>query len=429
MAWRNLRRNPRRTLITVAALGGGLALSSVAWVLSEGMLASSIDAMVAGSTGHLQILAPGQLVEENLYDTVPDTEAVLARLDADPRVVAAAPRVQGAVLLSSGERSAGVSLLGVEGEREAEFSRIVDKVVQGRFAKGPAEVVLGGRLAKHLRVDVGGEVIVITQATDGSLGNTLWQVVGLVETGSDATDRMTAWTTIAESSSLLVLGGAHSIIVRLDDVDQSEEIVGELSALPDWTGVVSELDPDAAPVEGAADANHRPMREGAAVVVRSWRAANPFMAEYYDLSDAWNLIAIFIILATAGLGATNTLLMSVLERTRELGILRAVGLRPGHMIVLVIFESMSLALVSLVVGALVGALLCWWMVNTGIDLRAGYGDMEFGGISMEPVFRGVWSVAAFSVPMIALVFVAFFASLLPAWRAARLNPVDAMGRS
>jgi len=427
MGWRNLSRNKRRTWITVAALAGGLGLSNASWVLSIGYMQDAIDAVVGGTAGHLQVLHPGQLEEPNLFDVVEDTDGVIARLDADPRVEAVTARAEFAGLLSTGPRSAGALVRAVDPGREGGVTKVPTQVTDGRFVSGPGEVVLGDDLAAQLRAAVGEEVVVISQAADGSLANELWEVVGLVDTGSEVTDRTTAWVALDGAMALLALDGAHTVVARLHATEDAPAVVRDLAAQDGWTGVFYDQSAVEQP-EPVLEPHKTPVDPEATWATRSWAAINPAMAEMVALTDVWLIIMVAIVLGAAGMGAMNTLLMSVTERTRELGILMAVGLKPVHVVLLTVVESLALAVLSTIIGTGLGLLLSWWLVETGIDLSEGYGDLVFVGVSMDPIMRGRWTLDAFVWPVAIIFVIAVLASVIPAIRAARLDPATAMSR-
>ncbi len=416
MAWRNLARNPRRTGITVSGLALALALSIMTWVFFDGFAVASIDALVS-STGHVLIEHRGQLGQQNFYDTVPDTDALIAELEAMPQVESVEPRVSAAALISGEETAAGASIIGIDLQRDS--SRRSKQISEGSWLSEDGQVVLGADLARRIEVKVGDEVAVMSQGADGSLANTLWTVVGLVKSGSDTVDRSNAWVSTAEMRETFVLNGAHALAVRLHDAHGSREFVVGLQGR--FTGVHEDLSEE---LPEGADALRDPVDPDKVLVARSWRAVNPMISQYADLTWTWSLITVGFVLATASLGAMNTMLMSVLERTRELGVLMATGLRPPQVVGLVVLENLALGAVALVVGLVLGALGAWWTVDVGLSIEGG--DFAFSGIVMEPVFRGAWSVGAFVWPTLVLGIVTFFGSLLPAGRAALLKPVDAM---
>ncbi len=439
MGSRNLARNRARSWITVVGLAVGLALASASWVLIDGYLAGSVNAMVGSSTGHFQIAARGQVEEPNLFDVVPDPTERMTQVEAVPGVLAVAPRVSSAVLLANGDRSAGAMLEGLSPRREAAVSDRPRQVETGRSADKDGEAVLGVDLADRLGAGLGDEVLAVSQAADGSIANALWRVVGLARTGDSARDSSLVWTTTEAARQFLVLDGVHTLIGVVSDPDGVESVVRAIAEAPDISLVVADLpttvgpeepDPGRPPegADGPLPAHLQVLDPSAPLVVRSWRTLNPFMAQMFELGRSWTLIGVLLVLVTAGLGATNTMAMSVAERTRELGILIAVGMRPRHMIALVLFESLTLWVRSLALGLVLAAAACTWLVQVGIDFSQSSGDLVFGGVTIEPVIRGVWSAEALWVPSAMLLVVSVAASLVPAWRAARLDPVEAMRR-
>lgn len=420
MAWRNLARNPRRTGITIAGLALGLALSISTWVLFDGFLQDSVNALVS-SDGHVLVQHPGQVEQKNFYDIVEDSDALMAELEAMPEVASVEPRVDAAGLLSGDTIAAGASIVAVDLPRDT--SRRRKQVVEGTWLEGPGQAVLGTGLAKRIEVVVGDEVAVLSQGADGSLANTLWTVVGLVETGNADMDRTTSWVEMGEARELFVLDGVHALAVRLHDAQGARSFAAALAGRDRFTTVAADLGQDAA--EGS-DPFRTPLDE-APIVVRSWKSVNPLIAQYAEMSQTWSLVTVLIVLVTAALGAMNTMLMSVLERTRELGVLMATGMRPPQIVGLIVLENLAMGIVATVFGLALGLIGGWLSVEVGFDLSSeGGGDLEFSGVSMEPIFRGAWSVEAFVWPTLLLGFVTFGGALFPAVRAALLKPVDAM---
>jgi len=422
MAARNLWRNPRRTAITITGLALALAMSVSTWVLFDGFTQLSIDALVA-SEGHVRVEHPGQLEQKNFYDVIPDSDALMAELEARDDVEAVEPQITAAALVSGDAEAAGATVVALDLARES--SRRSKQLSEGAWLTGPGQVVLGSGLARRIEVEVGETVTMMSQAADGSLANAAWEVVGMVETGSADIDRSTLWIEMSEAREQFALDGFHGLAVRLKNGGDSREIVRELTQKDVFTGVAADL--DIADIPEDMDPYRTPMDAEATVVARSWKSVNPMMGEYSELSRVWSLVTIFIVLATAAMGAMNTMLMSVLERTRELGVLMATGLRPPHVVALIVIENLALAALALALGTVLGAAGGWYMVEVGFDLSSsGQGDFEFSGISMEPVFRGIWSAEAFIWPAVSLAVVTLGGSILPAVRAAMLKPVDAM---
>jgi len=360
------------------------------------------DVMVEQQLGHVQVHHPDYPSKKIMYDTLTDVPALLGTIDAFDGTVAAAPRLNGFALIGGPTDSAGGQLVGVDPARERRVGPLADRVTEGEFlADAPAhEVLLGVGLAEELKVGLGDEVVIVTQASDGSMGNDLYVVRGLVKTGATALDRAGLWMHIADLQELLVLPDqAHGVQVTTTDP------------------------------EAVADYSTR-LRDAVATddrAVQAWWEVSPQTASLMDMSDAGKYILLGIVFVVAAFGILNTMMMSVFERTRELGVLKAIGLRPARMVVLIVLESLFLALVAAVIGGVLGALFDWYLVVYGMDFSTSAGEgFSFAGVSLDPVMRGAVKPDGIWMTLAALFVVSFLASLWPAARAARLRPVEAI---
>jgi ABC-type lipoprotein release transport system permease subunit len=357
--------------------------------------------------GHLQVQDAAFRKDRNLYDTIGggagvDVTALLAAVERRTGMPAA-PRVVGFGLLSTGERSAGAEILGVDPVREARVSRVLETIVEGRGLEGAPRgaVLLGQTLAAELGVTVGGEIAVVTQAADGSLGNELWRLRGILRTGLATLDRSLTIVAIADLQELMALGPArvHQVVARVPDPEQAPAVADALSA------------DEALPAGARAE---------------SWATLVPVLADYRRLIGAWGWVMLGIVGTFAGFGVLNTMLMAVFERTHEFGVLAALGLRPALVLAMVLAESLSLAAVGIGVGVAAGAGGMAYFVLHGWDLSRWAEGLTISGVLVDPVLRGAWTWR--SVPSVAasLALIIVLAGLLPALRAARLRPVAAL---
>lgn len=408
LGWRNLWRNPGRSALAIGAVAVGFGALMTLDGLSEGMARQMLVDGTRLLLGQVQVHDAGYLPDRNLYDTVggdrgTDVPALLDALEARRGVQVAAPRVLAFGLLSTGPRSAGAELFGIEPAREARVTSLLDTVIDGRSLAGapPGTVLLGRTLAEVLGARVGDEVAVVTQAADGSIGNELWRVGGIFRTGLVAMDRSVAITSLDDLQALLALGPTriHEVALRIDDPLDAEAVAAGLAA----SGV---LPPHAE--------------------AKSWERLAPALADYLRLLRGWNWIVVVIVGIFAAFGVLNSMLMSVFERTHELGVLAALGFRPSQTLAMVAAESVCLAAVGLAVGLGLGVLATAYLVWHGWDLTRWAEGLTIAGVLVNPVLRATFTWR--SIPSLALTLgaITVLAALIPAVRAARLRPVIAL---
>lgn len=402
LAWRSLLRHRRRTLITASAIAVGVAMCMATVALQAGMFQRLFSSLVERQTGHAQIHTPAFPTQRALHETLPDGAALLDELRRLPLVASATPRLYGFALLGAEDESLGAQLIGVDPKGERALTHLDDSLVAGRYLpeRPGGGVLLGTGVAERLHVGVGDEIVVVTQAADGSLGNELYVVTGIFETGASALDRGGVFLHREDLGRLLVLDDAFHEIALLapsrDDIPAMVEQVRRVTS-----------------------------REG--LLLRDWRELSPSAAELIGLQNVSLLLVVGIIFGVAALGILNTMLMSVFDRTRELGVLLALGLTPGRVLASILFEAVLLALLGIVVGGAIGGLLDVWLIHSGIDL----GDaaaFSTSGVTFEREMKGVFVPRDVAGVFSSVLVISTLAALWPAIRAARLPPVIAMRR-
>jgi ABC-type lipoprotein release transport system permease subunit len=270
-------------------------------------------------------------------------------------------------------------------------------------------VVIGVDLAKKLQVSVGGELISVGQGSDGSTANDLFTVVGIVKTGNLGTDKAGVFLHVADLQEFLVMGDQlHEILALTYDEEEIATFVGEIQD----TFKADQLMTDA---------------EDETLGVYPWWETNKQMAEMLAMQDSAIGIMIFLILMVSGFGILNTMMMSVFERTRELGVIRALGISRPRMVLVVVMESVVLAAFACLVGLAMGGVLSLYLTVVGLDFSVKDGEgFSFAGVVFDPIFKGVISANDFVTPVLAVFVISALASLWPATRAAFLRPVEAL---
>lgn len=404
MAWRNLWRHQLRTGLTALAMGSVATI--VIWLLSlqTGVRDVLERVGVTESVGHAVIQHPDFGKTQSLYDTIDDADALLTMLDATPGTVAVAPRVHGNALLGGPDKTVGVLLRGIDPPREYALTGLDRQVTEGRpLAPAPSGgALLGIDLARNLEVTVGDQVVAVTQDAEGSLGNALYTVTGLLKTGDPMRDR-------------------SGVVLHFEDL---QTLLALPDAVHDITLTTHDIEPDV--VEPWLD-NVRTTIGTLTLRVRPWWDLEPQLAEILGLQSTVLYVMSSIFLGIAALVVVNSLLMSVYERTREFGVLRALGLRPTRLVSLVFFESAMLGVLAATVGLGLGALVVAWMSTFGLDLSIGDGEgISAGAITFDPIIYGRATPAVFLVPLGTTLGCALVAGILPALRVANIQPVQAL---
>ncbi len=400
LALRNLWRNRRRSLLTLSAM----VVSCSLLILSLGVFSGMLRDMLASATeqyhGHIVVSAAGYQEEREMFATLPEEPALLARLGAFPGVTGASPRLRAFGLVSHGNSTYPAELLGVEPAREEGVTLLQRRLTAGGYL--PVEAgdgaVIGAGLARKLGVAPGDELIFVTQAADGSIGNDLLTVRGIFSTGDTGHDNTLVLVGLPWLQRVAVLEGRiHEVALSVEEPMEAGELaLGLARILPPGVEAVG------------------------------WGELMPEMREAIATFDVSRLIIVFILYLAAGLGVLNTFFMSVMERTREFGILMAIGLRPWRVRLLVLLESLAMGILALVLGVGLGLLLSLAMARYGIDLSGWMTAVTYAGGTILPRLTAVLEPANFWVPALLLLAVCLAAGYLPARRAARLQPVEAI---
>ncbi len=396
MAWRNVWRNRRRTLVTIAAMTLGLFVMILVAGMLEGFLRDIERDVLDLEVGDVQIVAADYRDSPSIYTRIEDPEALVAQLEEAG--LAATARLLAYGLVAGDEAAAGASFLGVNVERDARVSLVHQQLAQGEWlahddARG---VVLGRRLAGTLGLSPGSQLVVFTHAADGSMENDLYVVRGVLRGISDAIDRSGVFMTEATFRELLVFpAGAHQIIVRRPP---------ELD-LPTVASQVHEL---------AAEHD-----------VQTWRQLLPTIASYIDSARGMIWMTFVVIYIAIGFLILNAMLMAVFERVREFGVLKAIGVSPFEVLLLILAESAFQAAIAVVVGLALAVPGVLYLTYTGINLGSLAG-ISIMGISLNPIWRAALDVSVFTGPVSALLIIVAVAVLYPAAKAALIRPVEAM---
>ncbi|MEP5567115.1 MAG: FtsX-like permease family protein [Halioglobus sp.] len=399
LAWRNLWRHGRRTWLTVGAMVFCNALLVFLISTQLGSYAMMIDGTLGFLTGHLQVQEARYNDEPRMRYTVPDGIALAQKLRESTRNPAFAARGSAFALASSEDRSFGIQILGVQPASESGVSTLPGLIGEGRYLNSgnAAEIVIGSVLARNLKVNVDDEITFLGSGRDDSFAAGIATVVGIIDSGMTELDRSIAEIPLEYFQEIFAMeDDVHMIVSKVDDLDK----VAPLQAQ-----VQQQLsDPE--------------------LKVLDWDQLQPGLSQAIqaDLFSSFVMYAVLIVLVA--FSVLNTQLMSVLERTREFGVMTALGVSPGQLGRLVLLETAIMSLLGLLLGCLVGGLATAYLGQTGIALDGMKEAME--RYNIEGRLYPQLSVLSLLAGPVIVFLGGMLAAIYPALRLYTLQPVAAM---
>ncbi|WP_164871709.1 ABC transporter permease [Solirhodobacter olei] len=399
MAWRNLWRQPMRTALSLLTMA--LAAALLVFMLSFQL--GVYDTMKSNALrifdGFARLQPPGYADDPDIRRTITDPEALAAKAEQMKGVTAAAPRATSYVILSNGERSYGAAIVGVSPARERQVSTLASTVHEGRYLKpGDTDVVvLGDALARNLKLKLGDKVTLLGSALDGTIAVDSLRLVGLFHTGIGDLDRQVAEMPLRRFQQGFAMGNTANTIA----------LVGpSLGAVNDALPRLDRL----------AKANK--------LTIEDWGGLQPGLKQAITLDFSTSMLWYVSLVVVVVFIILNTLLMSVLERTREFGMLMAIGMRASLVGRMLWLELILLALIGTVAGVVLGGGLALWYGHAGIAVGAFEGLMAQWGLPGR-LYPSLSATSALVGPAVIVVSVAV-AGLIPMRRIRRLDPVKAM---
>ncbi len=395
MAWRNLWRNPRRTWLTA----GGIAFASMLVTMSMALQEGSYGAMISASTGfyvgQAQINHEDFEIEERLEQTVTGATELMLALERLPGVQVA-PRAQAFALASVGERSFGALVVGVDFEREQRVVSFFDTVRSGTLPVAANDVVIGETMARNLGARVGDELVLLGTAKEGGIGALALNITGLFSSGQVELDRTLVFTHLPTVQNGFELGDeVHALVLKFADIDAA----------------------------GLAQADVAPLLPSTAVY-RPWQELLPEVVQGIELDRVSAVLFYGVILVLVTFSVVNTFIMIVFERTREFGMLLALGTRPVIIMGQVLAEAFMMWVVGTLIGLVLSNIIVGWAAAQGIPL-AGMEEMAAQYYMPSRLYPAI-SVASLTLAPLVLLVGTQLAAFLVTLRVRSLQPVVAL---
>ncbi|MFC1654473.1 ABC transporter permease [Myxococcota bacterium] len=402
MAWRNLWRNRRRTILTLVSIAFGTLLAVIFTGFGDSSYSNMIDMAARMGGGHVTLQHPDYLDRPALTRSVRGTRDKAARALQHPDVSRVTVRITGAVMLSTARESSGAGFMAFDPQAEDQNTLAVfDTLVEGKMFESSEDegIILGKKLADNLNVKLGRKVIYTFTDKQGEIVSGLARVSGIIKTGAPSADASLCLLPIGTVRDVLGYEEDEATLVALflDDNRDSEKVK-----------------------------NHFKRVFGPETAVHTWPETQPELAGFISMKTSGSQLFEMIIMILVAAGIFNTLFVSVMERLREFGILMAIGTNPWHLFRLVMWESLFLGLLGLVAAALLTAWPYYYMNQNGLDFSAmiGEGGAEIAGVGMDPIlYVDIYPENAVTI-CIAVLLATLLAGLYPAIKAGRVAPVD-----
>ncbi len=404
LAWRNLWRHKRRTLITASSIAFGVLLAVTFTGAGDYFHTRMIDAGANMGMGHITIAARDYNRAPSSQKLIQGANTLQSLIASLPEVKSVVARIQGQAMFASARKNVGGTFIAIDPAKEnANNNLFIQSLTDGEMlgttnGKG---IVLGVDLARKLQLNLGKKVVYTTTDINGDIVSAVARVSGIFRTGVAEVDGGMALLPMQSIQKVLGYASNEVSLIAVSLIDQriSHALRGRMQGQPEFEHVE----------------------------VLNWQQTQPDLAGMIAVDKSANRISQLMISLLIAAGILNTMLMSVLERIREFGVMMALGMSPRSLFSLVILESFWLAVIGLIIGVIVTIPWYLYMAETGIDLTSAYGDdFSFGGVLLDTVFKIRLFKESIIGILIGLFGLALLSGVYPAWRAGRIPPVESL---
>lgn len=399
LAWRNIWRHKRRTVIIVLAMSMSLSLM----MFYDGLMNGFTDAIYGNAVkvlgGNIQVHAEGYRADVGSTPLLPltDAHAVVSAAEADPNVIAATQRINTGGLVTNREGAFAVVITGIEPEKEVKVNLIGQYVVEGRnlVSDDVDNLLIGKGLADAMDVTVGDRITMVGRSQNKEMRQRTMTIVGIYDLGMADIEKQTVYISLAEAQTLYDLTAPTEVAIFLQHLGQEDEVITSLQAsMPGYE-------------------------------IESFQANYPDLANAIDSKGGVMNVFSVIIIAIAGVGILNLLLMAVYERTREIGVLGAMGLKSNQIALLFILEGTMIGLVGVAVGIALGLALNGYLMKVGMDFGSMTQAASYMALIKDRVFP-TWGVEKLLMRASMVAVISALASVIPAIEAGRREPAEAL---
>lgn len=397
MSIRNLLRHRRRSFFTILGMCFGFAILSISISMTNGTYEGLIQMFTSTEVGHLQVLHKEYIDKPNIYKRIKNVSKVISEINSGDSEILISPRLESGGMAYFSEKSVGIRTVAVDINSEEKFLALSKKIKEGNYFSSNSEysIIISEKIQNILKINIGQDLVIISQSIDGSVANDYFKVIGIISDKKIMGDPMVSYIPLKTGQEFFVMGdSAHRIVVKIKNINKIENYKEVINSK-----ITNEL-----------------------LSVKSWKEVQKEFYKAMETDKNGNIVMSGIIMFMVSMGVLNTILMSVLERTREFGVLKAVGTLPSQIFKLILIEVFILSIIASVMGGFIAFPVNYYLTKVGIKLEHA---TSVGGIEFSHM-KSVLDLESILLPFALITIVSFIVSFIPAIRASKISPVEAM---
>lgn len=404
ISWKNVWRSKARSLVIISAITIGLLGGIFSYALMLGGSMQRVDSAIKNETANLQLHNPAYLLEEDIKNTIENPQEYIDYLKQIPEVMGISDRLKSSAMISTAYASSGVLINGVYPDKEIKTTKLSESILYGNYLKQSDQIpiVIGNKLAKKLNAEVGDKLILAAPGLDGDVSYGAYILKGIYDTENKMFDGIQVFIKKSDLANLVGVQetSTSEIAVSLFDSEQNEAIIQKLQA------------------------NFKEKIDQKSIVIRGWKEIDPMLGMMVDSMSFFGWIFVGIILVALIFGIVNTMLMVVLERVREIGMLMAIGMNKARVFAMIMWETIFLSFTGGILGMLFSLGFISYFKTYGLNLSVVAKGMNSLGFSS--IIYPEAPLSFYIEVSVMIIITAILASIYPALKALKLHPSEAV---